>query len=162
MNFKKIADTSFKHDCFKNSFFLSAITKWNKLDGYISNPDFFEVLKKHLLSLFRPVPNSICNIHNPLGVKYLTRLRIRFSHVKGHEYKHNFQDLHIQCAVAVVILKQRFISFSIIQILIFKDKPSDKIATIDANILTENKDNIVNTPYLENQIVKIPSITQSN
>ena len=36
----------------------------------------------------------------------------------------------------------------------------DKIATIDANNLTENEDNIVKLilSYLENEIVKIPSI----
>ena len=36
--------------------------------------------------------NSTYNIHNRLGVKYLTRLRIGFSHVKEHKFKHNFQD----------------------------------------------------------------------
>ena len=34
-----------KHDYFKNSFFLSAITEWNKLDYYISNADWFKVFK---------------------------------------------------------------------------------------------------------------------
>ena len=34
-----------KHDCFKNSFFLSAITEWNKLDYYISNADWLKVFK---------------------------------------------------------------------------------------------------------------------
>ena len=80
-----------KHDYFKNSFFPSAITEWNKLDCYISNADSFEVFKKRLLSFIRPMPNSIYNIHNPLGVKYLTRLRIGFSHLKEHKFKYNFQ-----------------------------------------------------------------------
>ena len=75
----------------KNSFFPSAITEWNKLDCYIRNADSFKVFKKRLLSFIRPVPNSIYNIHNPLGGKYLTRLRIRFSHLKEHKFKHNFQ-----------------------------------------------------------------------
>ena len=38
------------------------------------------------------MPNSIYNIHNPLGVKYLTRLRIECAHLKEHKFKHNFQD----------------------------------------------------------------------
>ena len=67
----------------KNSFFPSAITEWNKLDCYIRNADSFKVFKKRLLSFIRPVPNSFYNIHNPLGGKYLTRLRIRFSHLKN-------------------------------------------------------------------------------
>ena len=39
------------------------------------------------------MPNSIYNIHKPLGVKYLTRLRIGYSHLKEHRFRHNFQDL---------------------------------------------------------------------
>ena len=81
-----------KHDYFKNSFFPSATTEWNKLDCYIRNADSLEVFKKRLLSFIKPLPNSIYNIHNPFGVKYLTRLRIRFSHLKGHKFKHNFQN----------------------------------------------------------------------
>ena len=79
-----------KHDYFKNSCFSSAITEWNKLDCYISNADSFDVFKKCILSFIRPMPNSIYNIHNPLGVKYLKRLRIGFSHLKEHKFKHNF------------------------------------------------------------------------
>ena len=60
-----------KHDYFKNNFFPSAITEWNKLDCHISNADSFEVFKKRILRFTRLMPNTIFNIHNPLGVKYL-------------------------------------------------------------------------------------------
>ena len=80
-----------KHD-YQNSLFPSAITEWKKLDFYIRNADSFKVFKKLLLTFIRPMPNSIYNMHNPLGVKYLTRLRIGFSHLKEHKFKHNFQD----------------------------------------------------------------------
>ena len=70
-----------RHNYFKNSFFPSAITEWNKLDCLVQNAD-----------LIRPLPNSIFNIHNALGIKYLTRLRIGFSHLKEHKFRHNFQD----------------------------------------------------------------------
>ena len=76
-----------EHDYFKNSFFPSAITKWNKLDCYISDVDSFEVFKKRILSFIRPMPNGVNNIHNPIGVKYLTRLRIGFSHLKKHKFQ---------------------------------------------------------------------------
>ena len=36
--------------------------------------------------------NSIYNIQNPLGLKYLTRLRSRFSHPKEDKFRQNFQD----------------------------------------------------------------------
>ena len=72
-------------------FFPSAITEWNKLDCCISNADSFEDFKKRILSFIRPMPDSIYNIDNPLGVKYLTRLKVGFSHLKRHKFKHNFQ-----------------------------------------------------------------------
>ena len=111
-----------RDDYFKNSFFPSAITEWNKLDCFVKNEDSFHVFKKHILNFIRPLPNSIFNIHNPLGIKYLTRLRIGFIHLKEHKFRHNFQDS--VCAAAAVVLKQQNIFFSIAQTSIFKDKPS--------------------------------------
>ena len=56
-------------------------------------------------------------------------------------------------------LKQRFIFFSIAQFNTQRQTLFDKIATIDANILTENEDNILNTllfgkPHSENSFNK--------
>ena len=50
------------------------------------------LFKKRILEFIRPKANSIFNIHNPTGIKYLTRLRLGFSHLKEHKFKHNFQD----------------------------------------------------------------------
>ena len=113
-----------KHDYFKNSFFPSAITQWNKLDCCIRNADSFKVFRKRLLSFIRSMPNSIYNIHSPPGVKYRTRLRIGFSHLKEYKLKHNFQySIDPMCSCSSGI-ETRFIFFSIAQILVFKDKPS--------------------------------------
>ena len=50
------------------------------------NSDSFAIFKKRILEFIRPKPNSIFNIHNPLGIKYLTRLRVGFSHLKEHKF----------------------------------------------------------------------------
>ena len=70
-NSGKIPSIFVKHDYFKNSFFPSTITEWNKLDCYIKNSDSFAIFKKRILEFIRPKPNSIFNIHNPLGIKSL-------------------------------------------------------------------------------------------
>ena len=135
-----------KHDYFKNSFFPSAITEWNKLDCYIRSADSFKVFKKRLLSFIRPMPNSIYNIHNPLGVKYLTRLRIGFSHLKEHKFKHNFQDsVDPMCSCSSGIETTIHFFLHCVNFNIQRQTLFDKIATIDANILTENEDSILNT-----------------
>ena len=138
--------SSVKHDYFKNSFLPSAVTEWNKLDCYISNADSFEVFKTCLLSFIRPMANSIYNIHNPHGVKYLTRLRIIFSHLKEHKFKHNFQDsIDPMCSCSSGIETTIHFFLHCANFNIQRQTLFDKIATIDANILTENEDSIVNT-----------------
>ena len=48
--------------------------------------------KNALLKLGRPVPNSWFNIHNPVGLKLLSRLRVALSHLYEHKFKHNFSN----------------------------------------------------------------------
>ena len=35
---------------------------------------------------------SLFSIHGPVGVKLLTRLRLQFSHLDEHKFRHNFTD----------------------------------------------------------------------
>ena len=81
-----------KHDCFKNSFFPSAISDRNKLDLNIRNSESLNAFKKKLLNFIRPCGNSIFDIHNPLGIKFLTRLRPDLSPLHEHKFRHCFQD----------------------------------------------------------------------
>ena len=36
--------------------------------------------------------NSLYNVHDPLGVKLLSRLRLQFSHLNEHKFRHGFSD----------------------------------------------------------------------
>ena len=36
--------------------------------------------------------NSLFSIYDPLGVKLLTRLRLQFSHLNEHKFRHGFND----------------------------------------------------------------------
>ena len=44
------------------------------------------------MEFFNVAPNSIYGIHNPIGLKYLTRLRVGLSHLREHKFRHNFKD----------------------------------------------------------------------
>ena len=77
---------------FRNSFFPSTITEWNKLDCDIRNSDSLNIFKLSLLKFVRPVANSVFDINNPYGLKLLTRLRLGLSHLRCHKFSHNFQD----------------------------------------------------------------------
>ena len=91
-NSDNITPFKVRYNFFKNSFFPSATIEWKKLDLEILNSDFLEIFKKSLLNFIRRNSNNVRNINNPLELKLLTRLRIIFSHIKEHKFKHNFQD----------------------------------------------------------------------
>ena len=78
---------------FKNSFSPYAIMEWNKLDSEIRNADTYVSFRKMLLNLIRPMGNSTYKIYDSLGIKLLTRLRLGFSHLPEHKFRHNFADL---------------------------------------------------------------------
>ena len=68
---------------FSNSFFPYCMKEWNKLDTKI---------KKALLVFCKTEENSLFNVHNPIGVKYLNRLRKNFRHLNEHNFHHNLKD----------------------------------------------------------------------
>ena len=45
-----------------------------------------------MLNFIRPCGNIIFNIHNPHGIKTLTRLWVGFSHLHDHKFRHCFED----------------------------------------------------------------------
>ena len=77
---------------FMNTFFPSVITEWNKLDLNICKSTSLNISKNRLLQFVRPLENSVFTCHNPIGIKYLTRVRLGFSHRRCHKFKHSFLD----------------------------------------------------------------------
>ena len=79
-------------ECFKNSFFPSALSDWFNLDENIRSLQSISVFKNKLLSFIRPIQSNIFNIFDPIGITLLTRLRLDLSHLNEHKFRHNFQD----------------------------------------------------------------------
>ena len=52
----------------------------------------FLLSKKALLVFYKTEENSLFNVHSSIGVKYLNRLRLNFSHLNEHKFHHNFRD----------------------------------------------------------------------
>ena len=90
-NSENVATCYCKTDQFKYSFFPYSIIEWNKLDINLHNAKSFLIFRNSL-KIGRPMQNSIYNIHDPVGIKYLTRLRLGLSHLNEHKFRHNFQD----------------------------------------------------------------------
>ena len=79
-------------DCFKYSFFPSTLKDWFNLNDSIRNSDSLGIFKNRLLSFIRPSQSNLYNIFDPIGLKLLTRLRLGFSHLSEHKFRHNFQE----------------------------------------------------------------------
>ena len=87
-----------RYNYFENSFFSSTLSEWNNLDCKIRNSGSLSIFEKDLLNFIWPCANSIFNIHNPYGIKLLTRLRLGLSHLRDHKFRHCFQDtLNLLC-----------------------------------------------------------------
>ena len=89
---------------FMNTFFLSTITERNKLDLSIRNSASLNVFKGRLLQFVRLLENSVFTCHNPIEIKYLTRLRLGLSHHRYHKLKHGFPDAVdplCSCSIAI-------------------------------------------------------------
>ena len=63
--------------------------KWNKLKDGIRNAKSINISKNSFIS---KKENSLFCIYDPLGIKLLTRLRLHFSHLNEHKFRHNFSD----------------------------------------------------------------------
>ena len=75
-----------------NTLFPSTITEWNKLDLSIGNLTSLKIFKGRFLQFVKPLENSVYACHNPTEIKYITRLRLIFSHLRYHKFKHGFLD----------------------------------------------------------------------
>ena len=62
------------------------------MDHTLRNSKSYNIFKNSLLEIGRPMPKPTFNIHNPLGLKLLTRLRLGLSHLNEHRFNHNFED----------------------------------------------------------------------
>ena len=78
-------------NAFKSSFFSWTITKWKSLDLRIRNLSY-TAFRKHFIDEFRRIPNSVYNIHNPVGINLLTRSRLGLSHLNENRFNHKFQN----------------------------------------------------------------------
>ena len=77
---------------FQSSFYPNCLFEWNKLDREIRLATSVAVFKTKLLSIIRPPAKSVFGIHDPIGLSYLSQIRVGLSKLNFHKFKHNFRD----------------------------------------------------------------------
>ena len=91
-NKNNLQEFSCRTESFKHSFFPFCVREWNKLDNTIRDAESIKQFKSMLKNFFSLNQRSLFSIHDPVGVKMLTRLRLQFSHLNEHKFCHNFKD----------------------------------------------------------------------
>ena len=76
---------------FKKSFFPYCINVWNNLKAEIRNAKSISIFKKIIVR--KKHENSLFSVYDPLSEKLLTRLRLKFSNLKEHKFRHGFADM---------------------------------------------------------------------
>ena len=106
--------------------------------------------------------NSLFSVHDPLGTKLLTRLRLKFSHLNEHKFRHGFNDtINPMCACGTEVettehflLRCHF--YSTLRLELFEN-----LEKIDPNFLNVNEKGQVNVLLFGYQMNKPKSFNQS-
>ena len=77
---------------YRSSFFPYCIAEWNRLDRSLRELPSSETFKNSLFKPLRSKGNPVFHISDNKGVIFLTRLRVGFSHLREHKFRHNFAD----------------------------------------------------------------------
>ena len=77
---------------FRHNFLPDTSNSWNYLASFIKNAPTLNAFKKRYMDFVNITPNLVYGIHNPVGLKYLTRLCVGLSYLRAHKYQHNVSD----------------------------------------------------------------------
>ena len=72
----------------RKSFFPYCIDEWNKHNSDVRKAKFIYKFQKSIK--IEKLENSFYNDHDPFGVKLLSRLRLQFSNLNQHKFRHGF------------------------------------------------------------------------
>ena len=71
------------------------------LDDDTRNSTSISEFKRKLLALIRPKKNSVYGINDIVGVRHLSKLRLNFSGLNAHRFRHNFECLDPVCLCGI-------------------------------------------------------------
>ena len=109
---------------FYTTFFPYCTKEWNQLNDDIKKIESIKKFKKMLIKIIRTKENSVFGVSDIYGVKLLTPIRLNFSRLNEHKFRHKFNDMINPCATAVLLLKQLFITSCVADFIQFKERSS--------------------------------------
>ena len=73
-------------------YFPDCISQWNNLDSRVRNLPSIATFKRVILDFIRPVPTPMFKINILSIFVFFIRLRVGFSHLCDHKFRHSFLD----------------------------------------------------------------------
>ena len=120
------------------------MNKWNKLDKEIKDVTSFSLLKALLLKMGRPHANSRYRVHNPVGIRLITRLHLSLSHLNEHKFRHNFADcVNPLCSCSIEPETTLHFFLHCCNFLNIRRKLFDKIKLLDETLLQLNDESLL-------------------
>ena len=113
-----------RRSTFRATFFPYCTKEWNQLNDDIKKIESIKKFKKMLIKIIRTKENSVFGVSDIYGVKLLTPIRLNFSRLNEHKFRHKFNDMINPCATAVLLLKQLFITSCVADFIQFKERSS--------------------------------------
>ena len=89
---RPLFQTQGRTERFRGTFFPFCTSTWNNLDSRIRDLPSISKFKSAIFEFLRPKPISVIKLGNNPGFILLTRLRVGFSHLREHKFRHGFLD----------------------------------------------------------------------
>ena len=148
--FSPLPNFKVRTECFRNQFFAYTVNEWNNLNNIIKSSESYLRFRQRILKLIRPKCNETCGIHNPTGLKLLTRLRLVLSHLNNHKFNHNFRDCIkplCLCNLSVEDIVHFFLHWN--HFLLQRQTVMNNIKSIDKDIINATDSDLVSILFLE-------------
>ena len=126
------------------TFFLYRTKEWNQLKNDIQKIESIKKFKNTLKKVIRTKENSVFAVSDIYDIKLLTHLRLNFSHLNEHKFRHNFNDMinpMCNCGAATkttihYLLRCRYFSFQRMELL-------DGIYKLDSTLQNFSEDQLL-------------------
>ena len=123
---------------YRNSFFPFSISQWNNLDSHIRDRPSISSFKRAIFDFFRPKPASPFKTCNYYGLTLITRLRVGFSHLREHKFRHGFTiDPICDCRTNCIETTEHFLlqcsNYSNLRLVLFNSLQNLDISIIPLN-----------------------------
>ena len=93
---------------FKSSFYPYCLREWNDIEPELRLAPSVAIFKKKILSIIRPRANPVFGIHDPIGLSFLTQIRVGLSKLNFHKNSNTILGILLaQCALRMMALRMR-------------------------------------------------------